>query len=144
MNENARVRDILQNMQWEDIPDHLESRRQEIHESLQKMMPDKDRNDMNTLYFQCLAKASELMGYHRQPHHFIVRVSPPSSDPCKKITPAIIDSSSRILSECNKEFEMSPVRPPTYTPVIIQVLYTRATGSRIYYLYRAREPWSDL
>jgi len=63
MNEKARVRDILQNMQWEDIPDHLESRRQEIHESLQKMMPEKDRNDMNTLYFQCLAKASELMGW---------------------------------------------------------------------------------
>lgn len=63
MNEKARVRDILKDTQWDDIPEYLESRRQNIHESLQKLRPEKDKGDINTLYFQCLAKASELMGW---------------------------------------------------------------------------------
>lgn len=61
MNKDDRISDVLQEKRWEDILTFLDSRHQEILGFMQKVKAQRERSDENILYFQCLAKACELM-----------------------------------------------------------------------------------
>ncbi len=56
-----RIRDYVENVPWEDVPAVLESRRQRIVDLIQKIKTQRERNDENVLFSQCLAKACELI-----------------------------------------------------------------------------------
>ena len=56
-----RIRDIQENVAWKDVPTHLEKRRQRVLGLMQRIEAEKQRTDENMLYFQCLAKACELV-----------------------------------------------------------------------------------
>jgi len=59
--KERRIRDYVENVRWEDVPAVLESRRQRILNFIQKIKAQKERNDENILFSQCLAKACELI-----------------------------------------------------------------------------------
>lgn len=59
--KERRIRDYVENVRWEDVPAVLESRRQKILSFMQKIKAQKERNDENILFSQCLVKACELI-----------------------------------------------------------------------------------
>lgn len=59
--KERRIRHHVENVAWKDVPTFLEKRRQRILSFMQRIKAETERNDENMLFFQCLAKACELV-----------------------------------------------------------------------------------
>ena len=63
---NKRLRDITREVPPGKIPIFLARNRDKIHNFLEQVKENKERNDENVLYFQCVEKAGQLIDHFRR------------------------------------------------------------------------------